>query len=144
MFTRVYAQSFLFHQHEIHIRRGAQRPNPYGGPLVCTVGARPWAPRRPDPSFLDPFRHGACVRRAATHPRPLSGEARAAAQSPPRLEGGGRAKRGRGDSGWEEENISPSHPHSARATAPFRQGGHRRAADSRPYGDGREHGLPHQ
>ena len=72
---------------------------PYGGSLVSAVGARPRAPRRPDPSFLDPFRHGACVRRAATHPRPLSGEARAAAQSPPRLEGGDRAKRGRGDSG---------------------------------------------
>ena len=48
---------------------------PYGGPLVSAVGARPRAPRRPDPSFLDPFRHGACVRRAATPP--LSGEARA-------------------------------------------------------------------
>ena len=56
-----------------------------------------------------------------------AGEARAAAQSPPRPEGGGRAKRGRGDPGANEENVSPSHPRSARATAPFRQGGHRRA-----------------
>ena len=117
--------------------------SPAAEPLRGTPGLRRRGrrPRRPDPSFLDPFRHGACVRRAATPPP--EGEARAAAQSPPRLEGGGRAKRGRGDSGWEEDNISPSHPHSARATAPFRQGGHRRAADSRPYGDGGE-GLPHR
>ena len=55
-------------------------------------------------------------------------------QSPPRLEGGGRAMRGRGDPGANEGNGSPSHPRSARATAPFRQGGHRRATKGRPYG----------
>ena len=49
------------------------------------------------------------------------------AQSLPRLEGGGRAKRGRGDTDAKEKDVSPSHPRSARATAPFRQGGHRRA-----------------
>ena len=46
---------------------------PYGGLLVSAVGARPWAPRRPDsasldPASLDPLRHPACVRRAATPP----------------------------------------------------------------------------
>ena len=65
---------------------------------------------------------------------PRRGRQGRAAQSPPRLEGGGRAKRGRGDPGAEEEAVSPSPPRSARATAPFRQGGHRRATAGRPYG----------
>ena len=86
--------------------------SPAAEPLRGTPGLRRRGrrPRRPDPSFLDRFRHGACVRRAATPPP--EGEARAGT-SPPLL----RKKRKR---------IATPNPSVAGAcaddTSPFRGG----------------------
>ena len=63
---------------------------PYGETPVWAVGARPWAPRRPNSASLDPFRHG-CAALAATPPP--EGEARAGDQRSPLRGDGGLRRR---------------------------------------------------
>ena len=125
---------------------------PYGVSSVCCVGAglvparlsdmRPCRRAIRDSSLRGTPSVTALAEDAPRHTQgPQRGRQGRAAQSPPRLEGGDRAKRGRGDLGANEENVagdlganeenvSPSHPRSARATPPLGKG----AKAGRPQG----------